>query len=130
MQYILIDRQRKENCINYISSLTDYDKYEVVIKPYKKNRSTSQNRTMWMWYNELSKHTGHTPEELHEQMKVSVLGVDRRVVHGQALIIPKSTTGLSTKDMSEFMRAIEELARELQVRLPIPDDYKYAMGRE
>ena len=128
MHFILIDKQRADNCKAYIDSLTYDGKTEVTIKPYKKNRSTSQNRLMWQYYNLLEKETGQPAEDIHEQMKVAVLGVDRRMVKGQLLVMPKSTTKLTTKEMTEFLQAIEVLTGSLNITLPRPDDYNYAMG--
>ena len=80
-----------------------------------------------MWYGVLADHLGCTAEEVHEQMKVRVLGVERKIVAGQALIVPRSTTDLDTEGMSRFMEAIMALAVDLEVTLPMPDDLQYAM---
>ena len=101
----------------------------VEVKPYKKTRSTAQNRLMWMWYGVIAEHCGNTPDDLHEQMKVRVLGLDKKVILGHAIIQPKSTKDLTIDEMTHFLEAIEALAVELGVVLPIPDDTGYAMGR-
>jgi len=128
MFFIITDEWRRRNCCEAVSSITEYGKYSVEIKPYKKNRSKAQNRLMWQMYNAIDIQTSTPADEIHEQMKVSVLGVDKRIVSGQPLIIPKSTTNLNTKEMTHFLQAIEALAKDLGVRLPTNDEYNYAMG--
>lgn len=127
MKYILIDKQRRENCKEFIDKL-DNKTYEVHIKEHKKNRTKSQNDTYWMWLADIASHFGYTEEELHETLKVRFLGVDEYIVDGVTLRKPKSTTKLKTKEMAEYMLKVEMLARQNDIRLRIPDDYKYAMG--
>ena len=129
MKYILRDKQRRENCKDYIDKLDDKI-YEVFIKLYKKNRSVAQNNTYWMWLADMSPDIGYTTKELHEVLKVRILGVDRRVVDGVELVIPKSTTELDTKEMAEYLTKVEILAATLGIKLRQPDDYKYIMHKE
>ncbi|TBG37133.1 hypothetical protein ELG78_09140 [Rhizobium leguminosarum] len=127
MFFIIDSREKRQEAANFVARLPASPLYSIEIKPYKKNRSLAQNRTMWMWYNVLADHLGCEPDDVHDQMKVRVLGVERKIVAGQALILPRSTTDLDTTAMARFMEAIEALAAELEVKLPIPDDYRYAM---
>jgi hypothetical protein len=127
MQYILVDERRKQDAMDYVTKLDGSVVFEVVIRPYKKNRSRSQNNTMWMWYEDLSEHTGYTPEELHEVLKAEFLGYDVFLYKGCYCIKPKSTTELTTKAMAVFLNKIEVLAKWLEVRLRYPDEYNYAM---
>ena len=127
MRFILIDDQRRLNAIEYIKQQNINKPLQVDIKPYKKNRSNSQNNTMWMWYEDLADHFGYTPEELHEELKVKFLGVEEKTIGGELIRQPKSTTGLSTKEMADFLNKIEILARNQGVALEYPDDYKFAL---
>lgn len=127
MFFILKADEYKNNCIEFIKSLCAGDGLCVEVKPYKKNRSVRQNNTMWMWYSVLSKHTGIDPEDLHDEMKARVLGWTTKIIQGQEREVLKSTTKLSTNEMAKFMTAIEALAMELNVQLPMPQDYGYIM---
>lgn len=40
---------------------------EVTVRPYKPQRSDSQNRRLWLLHGKASEVTGYTPEELHEE---------------------------------------------------------------
>lgn len=131
MLLIIDSKEKRRQAAEYVARLLSSPVHSVEIKPYKRNRSQAQNRTMWMWYGTLADHLGCTAEDVHEQMKIRVLGVEKKVVAGQALIMPRSTTDLDVDGMSRFMEAIEVLAAELEVTLPMPDDYKYARyGRD
>lgn len=130
MKYIIQDDERRQNAIDHIKLLNLTDPVEVHIKPYKKNRTKSQNDLIWMYYKVIGDFMGMTSEDLHELMKVRILGVDEKTVDGQLIRTPKSSTKLSTKDMMDFISAIEMLAVELGLELPRPDDYKYAMFAE
>jgi len=63
--FILIDEQRRGNCLNFINALNLTTQWSVEIKKYKKNRSLAQNRTMWAWLGIISDFTGDTAEHLH-----------------------------------------------------------------
>ena len=129
MLYIIANPKRAEETAAYLLRLPTSPALQVEIKPYKKNRSTSQNRLYWMWLNFLSEHTGSTPDELHQEMKVRFLGVEHIEVKGVHLILPKSTTTLTTKEFATLiLEPLESLAIELGCALPIPDDYNDAMG--
>jgi hypothetical protein len=128
MYFVITSKEQRAKAAEYVAKLRANPIMIVEVKEYKKNRSTSQNRLLWMWYGIIAKDQGNTPEELHEAMKVRVLGVERKVVAGQELIMPKSSTKLTTAEMTSFLEAIEALARQLNIILPRPDDYMYAMG--
>jgi hypothetical protein len=108
----------------------------VEVKPYKQTRSQQQNRLMWDWYRLICRTTGQImeEEELHEHMKARVLGFEEVIVPAfgkypsRAYFKPKSTTKLSTKEMSEFLNAVEELAKQLNVVLYYPQDYQKIIG--
>lgn len=128
MFFIIDSKEARKRVADYVARLTASPLMCVEVKPYKKNRSVAQNRLLWLFYSEIAKHIGTTPEELHEEMKVRVLGVEQKVILGKEIIQPKSTTKLDVQGMTNFLEAVEALARELNVVLPIPDDYGYAMG--
>ncbi len=130
MKYILDGDERRDNAIEHIKLLDLTKPIEVHIKPYKKNRTKSQNDLIWAYYAVIGDHMGMKPDELHELMKVRVLGTEEKVVNGRTLIYPKSSTTLSTKEMAEFISAIEMLAVELGLKLPVHDDKRYATFME
>lgn len=130
MQYILIDNLRRNNAIEYIQLLDITKLYEIIVRPYKKNRSVAQNRLMWDWVEVMADYCGYTKEAMHKELKVKFLGVTEEMIAGELIREPKSTTELNTKEFTDYLREIEILAGEYGVVLPRPDDMAYAMGRE
>jgi hypothetical protein len=130
--FILRDEARRQNAIEFIRQMNIAHKpFSVEIKEYRKNRSNSQNRLLWSWYRILSKDTGHTEKELHEEFKVRFLGVEERIVYDQRLIMPKSSADLKVEEFTRFLEGVEMVAERMGIKLPIPDDYRYAMtGKE
>ena len=125
------DEQRRQTAIEFLRMIKLNRDIRVEIKEYKKNRSTAQNRLLWAWYDVIAKDTGYEPEDLHEEMKVRVLGVERKVVRGIELIVPKSSTKLSVQEMTQFLHSVEALAAELGIALPYPRDlYDEAFGKK
>lgn len=130
MKFIIRDEERRYNALNYIKGHSLQSPLEVSVRPYKKNRSRSQNNVMWMWYDIMSHDTGMSIEELHETFKVKFLGVEEKEVEGELLRYPKSSTNLTTIQMAEFLIKIEMTARELNIVLLHPDDYHYALMKD
>lgn len=130
MLFLLKAKERIKAAADYILKMNEYEGYCVEIGPYKRNRSTRQNKTMWMWYHVISKDTGIDPEDLHNEMKIKILGVEEKTYSGATYLMPKSTTGLSTTDMNKFLEAIQLLAVSLNIELPMPDDMKFIMGEK
>lgn len=131
MIYLLANPKAKQDSINYILTLPDDGKFEVVIKEYKKKRSLAQNRLYWMWIPYLAKHFGYTDDEMHDELKYAFIGenvyTNRKGVQRTK---PKSTTKLKTKEMAEYLTKIEVLAVSNDVILPMPFDVEFAMMRE
>ena len=139
MLYIIDDNFNKRDVLKHIESIKPGEgrRQCVEIKAFVNNRSVSQNRTYWMWLNEISECVGMHSEDLHEQLKARILGVQEvripRYFMGQdygepkIIIKPKSTKSLDVNQFSEYMFAVEELAKEMGIVLPMPDDIKLSM---
>ena len=131
MIYLLIDEKRKQNAIDHIKKLPESDKWEVVIQEYKKKRSLAQNRLYWMYLPYLADHFGYSKDDMHDELKYHFIGEEHYIGRkGVARIRPKSTTKLNVKQMVEYLTKIELLAQDNDIKLPIPDDYKFCLMRE
>ena len=111
--------------------------FEVIIRPYKKNRSVAQNSLMWKWLteirNKLSEEHGLMcdPEGLKEEFQDRFLGlVTYRCSDGSLAQRLKGTSELNTAEFTEFLNRIEVYANsELGINLPHPEDLYYeALG--
>ncbi len=127
MRYILIDEKRRENALEYLKWINISKPVEVTIKPYRKNRSNAQNNLYHMWKKPIAEHFGYTEDELHEVLKVRFIGIEVKMVAGQKLVQPISTTSLDLKQMAEFLLKIEVLAKAHDITLKMPDDALYAL---
>ena len=127
MFFILNSREKRAECAKYIAHLRGNPVQCVEIKTYKRVRSTAQNRLLFGWIDLISQETGQPKEDIFDEIKVRVLGVEKKIVAGQALIVPKKSSTLSTQEFTEILRGVEELAKELDIILFKPDDYNFAV---
>ena len=138
-----------------ISNLDHDDLHEVIIRPYKKDRSVAQNSLLWKWTTVIAEEMGETKEDVHERNKErflvpiyerddadyaamieAVRSVHRQGMKADAEAMRKqivkltSTTTASVKQFTEFLTEIERDAMKYAIRLPHPDDiYELAMRR-
>ena len=89
-------------------------------------RTIPQNSYYWgVVLDTLSKHTGHTPEELHDMARYQFHFKLYRV-KGEEVRIPQSTTGLSKKSMAIYLEQVIAWANQLGCRIPSPDELSEA----
>jgi hypothetical protein len=113
----------KNNAIKAIQGLEGV--YSIEITKYKKDRTASQNKLMWMWLGIISNDTGESPENLHNIFKLRFLGTEKIQSMGYSIEIPKSTTKLTTQEFTDYLDKIEGLALSIDIRLPHPQDLYY-----
>lgn len=127
MFFIVKDEADREEAIQAIEFMSITKAMSVEVKEYRKNRSLSQNRLMWSWINLIADHVGETAENIHEAFKQKLLGTVRRRIFDNEINISRSTATLSTEEFTEYLERIEQAAEILQIRLPHPDDYYFAI---
>lgn len=103
--------------------LAQFNDCKITIAFERRKKSKSREQLGYLWgvvYPEISQHTGHTPEELHEIFKVKYL---RRKVswRGAQMTTVASTKKLSTGEMAEFIGHIVLEAGEMGIAIPDPD---------
>jgi hypothetical protein len=104
-------------------------KTEVVFRAHKSKRSLNQNNLLWEYYTIIGNEIGYVPEDLHEMVKAKIFGTKElktKTLDGKpvTLTVPNgTTTKLDTKQMTEFLEAVEMLAGELGIVLPSPAYY-------
>lgn len=127
-RFIIRDNYRLNNCLAFITRLPLDKEWSVEIKPFKKQRSDSQNRLYWSWIHCFSDYNGDLPDDLHDHFRKSFLGYKRTKVLGKWRKRLISTTELNVEQFTAYLNRIEMVAREIDLQLPKPDDYKYAYG--
>ncbi len=114
----------KTKVLDYVNKLPDNKKFTVEIKRKREKRSIDQNRLYWLWLNCIMDETGEHKDNLHEYFKQHYLGISEHMVFDKyQVIIARSTTGLDTKEMTDYLNRIQQFAgTELGIILPNPED--------
>lgn len=120
MKFILKNEDIRQRAVSHLLDLTFDPPFEVVIRPYKKDRSLEQNARMWALHRAAAEHTGEDDYVLHAIACRMLLGVREVARHARVWEIPNSTTEyfdpeimktrkLSVQEMSDFMERLERL---------------------
>ncbi|MDI7399051.1 YbcN family protein [Cronobacter dublinensis] len=115
--------------------------FRLIIKPWRDNRSLSQNALAHMWFNEISAYlikrgkSFASPAWVKDALKHSYLGYEQRemtdVITGEKTTIRslRHTSDLDTGEMHFFLTQVEGWALNICCRLTIPDNCQYAQLR-
>lgn len=126
----------RERALHLITSLpVNLDKplWQVIIKPYKKNRSLDQNNLLHMWIQAVANETGNDLETVKEYLRARYLSPVSREwkepVTGKVSIVeaPRSTTTLTVQEMTDFLNNIQQFALDNGIALPHPEDLIWAI---
>ena len=128
MNFILRNGKIRSNAIEHIMGLELSTLHEVVVRPFKDNRSKAQNRLYWKWIPYLADFCGDTNNKMHRELKGKFLGFDVDVIAGEVTKELRSSKGLKVDEFTNYLREVESLALDYGVNLPHPDDYNLAMG--
>jgi len=126
--------------------VSEKNQIEILIRPYKRNRTREQNNLYWKWLSVIEADTGQDAEELHEYYKGKFLArilvrdnekyaeMSERVKKVRAdgyheiadqmrahIMFMTSTSALTTKQFSEYMDMIDRDAAEVGITLPQPE---------
>jgi len=99
----------KDNLENLIHKLKELDfskRWRVTITDAKLNRSLEQNERLWELYTSLSQHLGIEKDRIHELMGYKFLRYQTEIA-GMSVELIKSTTKLTTSEMTEYQHQIE-----------------------
>lgn len=101
---------------------------EITVKRLRATRSLLQNKFYWgVVVQLLSEHTGYTPDEIHDLLKMQFIPKRLAVCDGNGVIHGEYVLGGSTREMNtiefgEYMEAVRQWAAEtLDVVIPDPD---------
>lgn len=108
---------------------------EVEVTIRRATRSQQQNRFYWgVLVHHLSEHTGYTPDEVHEFLKMKFIPKRLAVSDGNGevrdeFVIGGSTRKLNTIQFGEFMEECRRFAAEtLDCYIPDPSEQGYGAG--
>lgn len=122
---IIRDEATRKQVLGVLAKISLDKPLQVEWQTYRKRRSLNQNNLMWMWINDLvekvSDDTGHTPQEIHEYFKGQFLTPKIIEVMGQKFEV-RTTTTLTTQEMTDYMNRIYAWACEQGYYLPLPEE--------
>ena len=123
-------------------------KIEVIVKKFERNLSSEQRGLYWMWMGVIGAEIGNTKEEQHSYYKeryliniyihdteghpgfaemaesIKAIKADnpKEYNHIKSQVIRLvSTTNATVKNMTEYLNEIENHARSLNIKLPMPE---------
>jgi len=118
-KFILHSDKHKQACINFISGLSLETLHQVTVAEYEKVRSLDQNRRLWALLQEVADHVPdengelHGREYWHYRLRCDfgyITGTFR--IKGLDAPMPKSSTQMTTHEMSEYQERIVQLLVE------------------
>jgi len=116
--FVLKNPTVMQNCINEIKNSPG-----MVVKIEKAKRSNVSNAFYWSILGIISKDIGEKPEDLHDMLKIRVLGAKNLVIKGEVIQIPKRSSDLTQADFSKLIEAAQMLAASFNIVLPLPSYY-------
>jgi hypothetical protein len=105
----------KDNLANLTTKLRSLDwtkHWRVTIVEAKANRSLEQNLRLWELYTSVSNHLGIEKDKIHELMGYKFLRY-QDLIAGFPVELVKSTTKLTTAEMSEYQHQVEIWAQTM-----------------
>ena len=99
----------KDNLPQLIEKLKNLDftkRWRVTVTDAKLNRSLEQNERLWELYTSLSQHLGIEKDRIHELCGFKFLRYQTEIA-GMPVELIKSTTKLTTSEMTEYQQQIE-----------------------
>lgn len=121
--HIIKDEIQRQQVIGLIERLDLSKPWSVEVKRKTKSRSLSQNALMHKWFGIIAAETGHGVEEIKEIYRDMFLGKTVVLLGDDEHAIGKSTTKLSTAEMSAFMdQILGHATGELGIMLPLPEE--------
>jgi len=100
-------------------------------KQFRRQRTLKQNSIYWAWlrciHRESEEGSAYTENDLHEYFSQKYLPWTSKCIHGQEVIVRKSTSMLDTKQFTEFLDSVQLDAMEnFQCELITPEDPRWA----
>ena len=122
---IIRDEALRGRVLKLIAALDLKRSWEITVEQYRKRRTNSQLRLMFMWIDRVvehvHEHTGTDKETIHRHFKKMFLPASYSEF-GSEIIEYYTTKGRTTKEMSEYMNKIFAWCAAEGIFLPVPED--------
>lgn len=123
--------ERTQRIAAYLSKLDGAKAWQLLVEPWKKERTGRQNNALWgPAYETLSAFTGYTQDELHDVFCRAFFGEVEYEVMGVWRTKPRRTTTkneqgerdvINRERMSEFFALVQQKAAEIGCYIEDPD---------
>ena len=92
---------------------------ELVLRPYKENRSLEQNDMFHAWCGSIAEKTGHSKAEIKDILLETVFGTEEYLnLKKEKRTRLKQTSGLTKNEMSELIERTVQIGIELGADVP------------
>ena len=105
----------KDNLAGLVEKLTNLDwskRWHVTVSNAQVSRSLQQNERLWQLYTSVGNHLGIEKDKIHELMGYKFLRYQTEIA-GMPVEVIKSTTKLTTSEMTEYQHQIEIFSQTL-----------------
>jgi hypothetical protein len=124
-RWILRNDDIRDICVSWLQAIeinedgVGENKLEVVVKPYKKNRSLEQNDMFHAWCGTIADKTGHSKQEIKQIMVETTFGTEEFLnLKGLVRTRLKETSGMKVGEMSELLERTIQIGIELGAEVP------------
>lgn len=82
--------------------------FQAEVGPVREQRSLAQNARLWALHTLAGRHTGYTPEEMHEEMLCKFFGyTEKKMPTGWVKRVPLKRS--STREKAEFRKFLDDV---------------------
>ena len=116
----IISRTAKINALKAVKDLMKEDNAEVIIRPYKENKTGEQRNWFHKLCQILGDECGYTKGEIKEMVKHEVLGTKQVTIGGKTREVAESSEAEDRKGYSLLIDGIYRIGAEAGIVLPNP----------
>ena len=92
---------------------------ELILRPYKENRSLEQNDMFHAWWGTIADKTGHSKAEIKDILVETVFGTEEYLnLQGKKRSRLRQTSSLNKSEMSELIERSVQIGIELGADIP------------
>ena len=120
-RWILRSDNIRNLCVGWLQAivLQDENLIEVIVRPYKKNRSLEQNDMFHAWCGSIADKTGHSKEEIKNILIETVFGTEEYInLQGDQKTRIRQTSSMTIGEMSELIERSTQIGIELGADVP------------
>jgi len=120
-RWILRSDNIRNLCVGWLQAIVLQDEHliEVIVRPYKKNRSLEQNDMFHAWCGSIADKTGHTKEEIKNILIETVFGTEEYInLQGDQRTRIRQTSSMTIGEMSELIERSTQIGIELGADVP------------